>query len=52
MESIGIVTPQTLHFTEPLRIQNGSLLGDYDLVVETYGTLNAARSNAYSSAMR
>src|SRR6266849_7018355 len=46
MESIGIVTPQTLHFTEPLRMQNGSLLGDYDLVVETYGTLNAARSNA------
>src|SRR6202165_498852 len=46
MESIGIVTPQTLHFTEPLRMQNGSLLGDYDLVGETYGTLNAARSNA------
>src|ERR1700710_1390934 len=46
MESIGIVTPQTLHFTEPLRMQNGSLLGDYDLVVETYGTLNVARSNA------
>src|ERR1700712_5424914 len=46
MESIGIVAPQTLHFTEPLRMQNGSLLGDYDLVVETYGTLNAARSNA------
>lgn len=46
MESIGVVTPQTLHFTEPLRMQNGSLLGDYDLVVETYGTLNAARSNA------
>src|SRR5471030_1942062 len=46
MESIGIVTPQTLHFTEPLRMQNGSLLGDYDLVVETYGVLNATRSNA------
>src|SRR5476651_1438258 len=46
MESIGIVTPQTLHFTEPLRMQNGSLLGDYDLVVETYGTLNAEHSNA------
>src|SRR5471030_3122782 len=46
MESIGIVTPQTLHFTEPLRMRNGSLLANYDLVVETYGTLNAARSNA------
>src|SRR5689334_25432448 len=46
MESIGIVTPQTLRFTEPLAMQNGSSLGDYELVVETYGELNAARSNA------
>src|SRR5579862_9350186 len=46
MESIGIVTPQTLRFTEPLAMQNGSTLGDYELVVETYGELNAARSNA------
>jgi homoserine O-acetyltransferase len=46
MDSIGIVTPQTLRFATPLRMQNGSLLADYDLVVETYGTLNAARSNA------
>src|ERR1700750_1466260 len=46
MESIGIVTPQTMHFTEPLRLQNGSSLANYDLMVETYGTLNAAPSNA------
>src|SRR3954466_12573308 len=46
MESIGIVAPQKMHFTEPLRLQNGSSLGGYDLMVETYGTLNAARSNA------
>src|SRR5215468_6769317 len=46
MESIGIVTPQTMHFSEPLRLQNGSSLANYDLVVETYGTLNEARSNA------
>src|ERR1700759_4176703 len=46
MESIGIVTPQTLRFTEPLAMQNGSTLTDYELVVETYGELNAARSNA------
>src|SRR5215470_6562667 len=46
MESIGIVTPQTMHFPEPLHLQNGSSLANYDLVVETYGTLNAARSNA------
>ncbi|TAM05700.1 MAG: alpha/beta fold hydrolase, partial [Paraburkholderia sp.] len=46
MESIGIVAPHTLHFNEPLRLQNGTSLAGYDLVVETYGTLNAARSNA------
>ncbi|MBU6488023.1 MAG: homoserine O-acetyltransferase [Burkholderiales bacterium] len=46
MESIGIVTPQRMHFTEPLALQSGSTLADYDLMVETYGTLNAARSNA------
>ncbi len=32
MESIGIVTPQTLRFTEPLAMQNGSTLGGYELV--------------------
>ncbi|MBN3727226.1 homoserine O-succinyltransferase MetX [Burkholderia sp. Ac-20379] len=46
MESIGIVAPQTMHFAEPLRLQSGSVLGNYQLVVETYGELNAARSNA------
>ncbi|HEY3539043.1 MAG TPA: homoserine O-acetyltransferase [Trinickia sp.] len=46
MESIGIVTPQRMQFNEPLALQNGSTLAGYDLMVETYGTLNAARSNA------
>jgi len=46
MESIGIVAPQLLHFTEPLALRNGSSLAGYDLMVETYGELNAARSNA------
>ena len=46
MESIGIVTPQRMQFSEPLALQNGSALAGYDLMVETYGTLNAARSNA------
>jgi homoserine O-acetyltransferase len=46
MESIGIVAPQKMHFSEPLQLQNGSSLAGYDLMVETYGTLNAARSNA------
>jgi homoserine O-acetyltransferase len=46
MESIGIVAPQRMQFNEPLPLQNGSTLAGYNLMVETYGTLNAARSNA------
>src|SRR5438552_18993864 len=44
--SVGAVKPQTLSFTEPLRFRSGAVLDSYDLVYETYGTLNAARSNA------
>src|SRR5256714_7494730 len=44
--SVGAVRPQTLSFTEPLRFRSGAVLDSYDLVYETYGTLNAARSNA------
>ncbi len=32
--SIGIVTPQSMHFAEPLPLQNGSTLAGYDLTVE------------------
>ncbi len=41
-----IVTPQTFRFTEPLPLRSGAVLPAYELVVETYGTLNAERSNA------
>ncbi|MCE9632692.1 MAG: homoserine O-acetyltransferase [Methylophilales bacterium] len=44
--SVGVVTPQTAHFSEPLALKSGAVLPAYDLVYETYGTLNAARSNA------
>ncbi len=44
--SVGAVTPQTAHFSEPLQLRSGGMLPAYDLVYETYGTLNAARSNA------
>ena len=46
MASIGNVTPQAMHFAEPLRLQSGAHLADYTLMYETYGTLNDARSNA------
>ena len=35
-----------MHFSEPLPLQSGAALSDYTLVYETYGTLNADRSNA------
>ncbi len=40
------VTSQSLHFDEPLAMANGSQFAGYDLVYETHGQLNAARSNA------
>ena len=46
MGSLGIVTPQAMHFAEPLRLQSGAQLSNYTLMYETYGTLNADRSNA------
>lgn len=46
MKSIGFVTPQSMHFAEPLPLQSGAVLADYTLVYETYGTLNADHSNA------
>jgi homoserine O-acetyltransferase len=37
---------QSYHFVEPLPLQSGSSIEQYDLVVETYGRLNADASNA------
>jgi len=44
--SVGDVSPQTFHFDEPLKLRSGASLPAYDLTVETYGQLNAERSNA------
>lgn len=46
MSTIGVVTPQQLQFATALPLQCGAHLRDYTLVYETYGTLNAQRSNA------
>jgi homoserine O-acetyltransferase len=35
-----------MHFDQPLPLQSGAMLSGYTLVYETYGTLNADRSNA------
>ena len=44
--SVGIVTPQTIAFEQPFSLQNGDTLPRFDLITETYGTLNADKSNA------
>ncbi len=41
-----IATPLAMHFAEALPLQSGASLRDYTLAYETYGTLNAERSNA------
>ncbi len=45
-DSVGLVSPQVMHFQQPLPLACGRELADYELVYETYGTLNAERSNA------
>jgi homoserine O-acetyltransferase len=44
--SVGIVVPQTASFEQPLALACGRELAGYELVYETYGALNADRSNA------
>lgn len=44
--SVGQVSPQKLAFEQPLALESGRSLPRFDLMVETYGRLNAERSNA------
>lgn len=44
--SVGLVTPQLLEFDEPLALECGHVLANFELMVETYGELNATASNA------
>ena len=44
--SVGAATPQRAGFLEPLILKAGKTLASYELVYETYGELNAERSNA------
>ncbi len=41
-----IAVAQTMHFANALSLQSGASLRDYHLAYETYGTLNADKSNA------
>jgi len=41
-----VVSPQSMHFAGPLPLRSGAAISDYTLAYETYGELNAERSNA------
>ncbi len=41
-----IATPQSMHFAEALPLSSGASIRDYTLAYETYGRLNADKSNA------
>jgi homoserine O-acetyltransferase len=45
-DSVGLVTPTTLKIEEPITLQCGRSLPNYELIYETYGRLNKAGSNA------
>ena len=45
-QSIGIVTPRVARFDEPLALTCGRELPAYELMYETYGTLDKDHSNA------
>jgi homoserine O-acetyltransferase len=45
-DSVGVVTPRQQTFDRPLKLLCGRTLPRIELMYETYGKLNAARSNA------
>lgn len=44
--SVGLVEPQSIDINQSLKLDCGRTLPHYQLVFETYGTLNADKSNA------
>lgn len=46
LPSIGVVQPQKMVVTESLALESGQTLAGYDIVYETYGTLNQNADNA------
>lgn len=44
--SVGLVAAQSAHFDTPLTLKSGVVLPQYHLTYETYGELNADKSNA------
>jgi homoserine O-acetyltransferase len=44
--SVGLITPQKIAFEQPLKLDCGQTLNEYELIYETYGELNTDKSNA------
>ena len=44
--SVGAVLARRVAFDRPVQLKSGAVIDRYELAYETYGTLNAARSNA------
>jgi homoserine O-acetyltransferase len=44
--SVGLVTPSLARFSQPITLRSGARIDSYELAYETYGALNASRSNA------
>lgn len=44
--SVGLVAAQSAHFDTPLTLKSGAVLPQFHLTYETYGELNADKSNA------
>ena len=44
--SVGLVASKIAHFSEPLTLKSGEVLPQFHLIYETYGELNADKSNA------
>jgi len=44
--SVGAPKAELAHFASPLKLKGGATLPSYDIAYETYGQLNAAKSNA------
>ena len=45
-DSVGLVTPRQILIEQPLVLDNGRTLPRHELTIETYGELNADKSNA------
>lgn len=44
--SVGLAAPQRARFDQPIQLACGARLPGFELIYETYGELNASRSNA------